>query len=85
MARYFWLIPLLPGASALVLLLVGRRLSRRWVAWQASAAVFLSFALTVAALAKLTAAGGGAAPLSKTLLSWIASGAFSASVAFTFV
>jgi len=84
MARYFWLIPLLPGASALVLLLFGRRLSRRWVAWQASAAVFLSFALTVAALAKLTAGGGGAAPLSKTLLSWIASGALSASVAFTF-
>jgi len=84
MARYFWLIPLLPGASAFVLLLFGRRLARRWVAWQASASVFLSFTLTVAALAKLTAAGGGAAPLSKTLLSWIVSGSFSASVAFAF-
>ncbi len=84
MARYFWLIPLVPGASAFVLLLFGRRFSRRWVAWQASAAVFLSFALTVAALAKISAAGGGAAPLSKVLLSWIVSGAFSASVALTF-
>jgi len=84
MARYFWLIPLLPGASALVLLLFGRGFSRRWVAWQASSSVFLSFSLTVAALAKLTAGGAGADPLSKTLWSWIASGAFSASVAFTF-
>src|SRR4030043_354828 len=40
MAEYFWLIPLLPGASALALLLFGRRLSRTWVAWQASAAGF---------------------------------------------
>ena len=45
MADLFWLIPLIPGASALMLLLFGRRLSRAWVAVQASAAVFASLAL----------------------------------------
>jgi NADH:ubiquinone oxidoreductase subunit 5 (subunit L)/multisubunit Na+/H+ antiporter MnhA subunit len=77
-------MPLLPGASALALLLFGRRLSRRWVAWQASGSVFFSLALSVAAFAHLLAAGDGAPVLSKTLLPWIACGAFSSSFAFAF-
>ena len=84
MAGLFWLIPLIPGASAFVLLLFGPRLSRRWIAWQASAAVFFSFVLTTAAFARLGAAGDGAAGLSKTLLTWIVSGSFHASFAFAF-
>jgi len=82
MAGLFWLIPLVPGVSAFALLLFGRRLSRRWIAWQASGAVFLSFVLTAAAFAHLGAAG--AAGLSRTLLTWIVSGSFRASISFTF-
>jgi NADH-quinone oxidoreductase subunit L len=84
MAGLFWLIPLIPGASAFVLFLFGPRLSRRWIAWQASAAVFVSFVLTTAAFAHLGAAGDGAGGLSKTLLTWIVSGSFHASIAFAF-
>ena len=82
MAGLFWLIPLVPGVSAFALLLFGRRLSRRWIAWQASGAVFLSFVLTAATFAHLGAAG--AAGLSRTLLTWIVSGSFKASVSFNF-
>jgi len=82
MAGLFWLIPLVPGVSAFALLLFGRRLSRRWIAWQASGAVFLSFVLTAGAFAHLGAAG--AAGLSRTLLTWIVSGMFRASISFTF-
>ena len=84
MAEFFWLIPLVPGASAFILLLFGRKLSRTWVAWQASAAVLISFVLTVAAFLHLEAAGNGAAGMSKTLLPWIVGGSFKASVAFAF-
>ncbi len=82
MAEYFWLIPLLPGASALALLLFGRRLSRTWVAWQASAAVFASVILSKAAFLHLARTSDGASGLSKTLLPWIASGSFSTSISF---
>jgi NADH-quinone oxidoreductase subunit L len=84
MAELFWLIPLIPGGSSLLLVLFGTKLSRRWVAWQASSAVFLSFLLSLAAfvhLARLPDAGPG---LAKTLLPWISSGSFSSPVAFVF-
>ena len=82
MAELFWLIPLIPGASAFVLLLFGRRLSRPWAAFQASAAVFASFALATAAFLRLARPGQGAPALVKTLFPWIASGSFSSSVSF---
>ncbi|MCX6574478.1 MAG: NADH-quinone oxidoreductase subunit L, partial [Candidatus Aminicenantes bacterium] len=82
MAEYFWLIPLLPGASALVLLLFGRRLSRTWVAGQASATVFLSVILSMAAFLHLAGQTSSAWGLTRTLMSWIASGSFSASISF---
>jgi NADH-quinone oxidoreductase subunit L len=84
MAKYFWLIPLVPGASAFLLLLFGSRLSRKWVAWQASGAVFLPLILSTAAFLQLARAGHGAPGLAKTILPWIASGSFSASIAFAF-
>jgi NADH-quinone oxidoreductase subunit L len=82
MAGFFWLIPLLPGASALVLLLFGRRLSRTWVAGQASAAVLMSLLLSSGAFLALTRRGPCAPGLARTLMSWIASGSFSASISF---
>jgi NADH-quinone oxidoreductase subunit L len=82
-AGLFWLIPLLPGASALALLLAGSRLPRRWVAAQAAAAVAASAVLSAAGLLQLVR-GGAVAGLSKTLLPWIVSGSFSTSIAFRF-
>ena len=70
MAEYFWLTRLLPGASALALLLFGRRLSRTWVAWQASAAVFASVILSKAPLLHLARASDGA-PQAELLLGTI--------------
>jgi NADH-quinone oxidoreductase subunit L len=84
MAELFWLIPLVPGTSSLLLLLFGGKLSRKAVAWQASSAVFLSFVLSAAGFAHLARAGEAAAGLSKTLLPWIASGSFSASFSLAF-
>jgi NADH-quinone oxidoreductase subunit L len=84
MAGLFWLVPLIPGASALVLVLLGPKLSRKWIAWQACAAVFLSFLLSAAAFIHLARAPHGGPGLVKTLLPWIASGSFSSPVAFAF-
>jgi NADH-quinone oxidoreductase subunit L len=84
MADLFWLIPLIPGAGAFILLVFGRRLPRTWISWQASGAVFLSLVLSVAAFLEL--AGRGAEPqgLSKTLFAWIVSGSFRTAVSFHF-
>ncbi len=84
MAELFWLIPLIPGGSSLLLVLFGTKLSRRWVAWQACSAVFLSFMLSIAAFIHLAQAPDASTALSKALLPWISSGAFSSPVAFTF-
>ena len=82
MSDLFWLIPLVPGASAFILLVFGRRLPRAWVSWQAAGAVFLSLLLSAAAFIGL--AGPGAEPqgLTKTLFAWIVSGSFRTAVAF---
>ncbi len=84
MAELFWLIPLVPGASALVLVLFGRRLSRRWIGWQACGSVFLSLGLSVAGLIDLAGRGVEPGPLSKTLFDWIVSGSFRTAVSFHF-
>ena len=84
MAEAFWLIPLIPGASAFLLLLFGSKMSRRWVSWQAPLAVLVSLVLSVAGFARLAQAGPGASGLAKTLLPWIASGSFVSNFAFAF-
>jgi NADH-quinone oxidoreductase subunit L len=76
-AGLFWLIPLIPGTSALALLLFGKRLSRKWITWQACTAVLLSFVLSVAGLLWLLRAGLGPQ-------AWIASGSFASNIAFVF-
>jgi len=84
MAELFWLIPLIPGASSLLLILFGTKLSRRWIAWQASSAVFLSFLLSLAAFVHLARLPGAGPGLGKTLIPWISSGSFSSRIAFVF-
>jgi NADH-quinone oxidoreductase subunit L len=82
MDRIFWLIPLVPGASALALMLFGRRYSRRAVAWQACGAVLASLALSGAVFVRL--AGDSDLVLTKSLLPWISAGSFSAPISFVF-
>jgi NADH-quinone oxidoreductase subunit L len=84
MAELFWLVPLIPGGSSLLLILFGSKLSRRWVAWQATSAVFLSFLLSLAAFIHLARLPDASPGLSKTLLPWISSGSFSSPIAFVF-
>ena len=84
MGEFFWLIPLVPGGSALALLLFGPRLGPRWASVQASAAVFASLVLSTAGLLSLVKGGAAAAGLSRTLFSWIAAGSLSTSITFRF-
>ena len=84
MAQSFWLIPFLPAASTLILLLFGTRLPRKWAPVQACLSVGLSFGLSLAAFFRLIAAGPDATPLVRTLLPWISSGAFSSPLALSF-
>ena len=84
MAQYFWLIPFLPALGALVLLLLGPRLARKWVALKACSTVFLSLVLSTVAFAALIGSPEGSPRLVKTLFSWIVSGSFSITLAFSF-
>jgi NADH-quinone oxidoreductase subunit L len=84
MAESFWLIPLLPALSSLVLALFGTKLSRKWISVQACLCVLLSFVLSLAALIHLLRMPPGSPPLTKTLLPWISSGSFSTPLAFSF-
>ena len=84
LAKLFWLVPLLPGAGAFLLLLFGRRLPRRMAARLACSTVLLSFVLSAAGFVHLARAAEGPAGLTKTLLPWISSGAFTASVTLVY-
>jgi NADH-quinone oxidoreductase subunit L len=80
--RWFWLIPLVPGASAFVLAVFGRLLPRKYVAWQACLAVLASLVLSVVSFLGLLGSSPAGPPLVKTLFRWIQSGSFSADLAF---
>jgi len=84
MAEIFWLIPFVPAASALVLVLFGRRLPKRYVSFQACGAVFVSFGLAAFSFLGLLNASPEHGPLIKTLFSWIGVGAFKAGFSFQF-
>jgi NADH-quinone oxidoreductase subunit L len=84
MADLFWLIPFVPGAGAVVLLLAGPRLPRKAISCLASGAVLVSFILSLAAFLRLLGRGADPAALSKTLWKWIASGSFDVSASFVF-
>jgi NADH-quinone oxidoreductase subunit L len=83
MAEGFWLIPLIPGLSSLLLLLFGSRLPRRWVSLQASLSVLASLVLATASFLHLLGGARGGWPATKTLLPWISSGAFASPVSLS--
>jgi NADH-quinone oxidoreductase subunit L len=78
----FWLIPLFPGASALILAVFGKWLPKRFVSWQACLSVFASFLLSLVSLFGLLKVSAGSLPVIKTLFSWVQSGSFSADLSF---
>src|SRR5512139_2014663 len=78
----FWLIPLFPGASALILAVFGRRLPKRYVSWQACLSVFASFLLSLVSFFGLLKVSAESLPVIKTLFSWVQAGSFSADLSF---
>ena len=84
MKDLFWLIPFPSAASALVLILFGRLLSRKWVTIQACGTVFVSFLLGLFSFAGLLGASAEPLPWVKVLFPWIRAGAFGADFGFQF-
>ncbi len=77
----FWLIPLVPGASALILAVFGRWLPKKYVSWQACLSVFASFLISLVSFFGLLKLGPESLPVVKTLFRWILAGRFSADLA----
>jgi len=84
MTETFWLIPLIPAVSFLILLVFGRKLSKAWISGQACLAVLASFALSLVSFLGLLKVPHSNLPLVKTLFSWISAGRFSAGLSFHF-
>jgi NADH-quinone oxidoreductase subunit L len=78
----FWLIPLFPGASALVLAVFGKRLPKRYVSWQACLSVLASFLLSLISFFGLLRVAAENLPVVKTLFSWVQAGSFRADLSF---
>jgi NADH-quinone oxidoreductase subunit L len=77
----FWLIPLIPGASAFVLAVFGRWLPKKYVSWQACLSVFASFLVSLVSFFGLLRIAPESLPVVKTLFHWILVGRFSADFA----
>ena len=78
----FWLIPLFPGASALILAVFGKWLPKKYVSWQACLSVLASFGLSLVSFFGLLQVSAGSLPVIKTLFSWVAAGSFNADLSF---
>ncbi|MCJ7819508.1 MAG: NADH-quinone oxidoreductase subunit L, partial [Syntrophales bacterium] len=82
MMDYVWLIPLFPLIGFLINGLVGKSLPKSVVGTIGSAAVGLSFLLTVAIFLEFLKLPEGVHAVEKVMYTWIASGPFKVSVAF---
>ena len=82
MMDYVWLIPLFPLIGFLINGLVGKSLPKSVVGTIGSAAVGLSFLVTVAIFLEFLKLPEGTHAVEKVVYTWIASGTFKASVAF---
>jgi NADH-quinone oxidoreductase subunit L len=78
----FWLIPLIPGASAFILAVFGKWLPKKVVSWQACLSVFASFLLSLVSFFGLLKVSPESLPVIKTLFHWIQSGSFKADLSF---
>jgi NADH-quinone oxidoreductase subunit L len=82
MMDYVWLIPLFPLIGFLINGLVGKSLPKSVVGTIGSAAVGLSFLVTVAIFLEFLKLPEGVHAVEKVMYTWIASGPFTVSVAF---
>ena len=82
MMDYVWLIPLFPLIGFLINGLVGKSLPKSVVGTIGSAAVGLSFLVTVAIFLEFLKLPADARSVEKVVYTWIASGPFKVSVAF---
>jgi NADH-quinone oxidoreductase subunit L len=82
MMDYVWLIPLLPLIGFIINGLVGKSLPKKVVGTIGSAAVCLSFLITVAIFLELLKLPADARSVEKVVYTWIASGPFKVSVAY---
>jgi len=82
MMDYVWLIPLFPLIGFLINGLVGKSLPKSVVGTIGSAAVGLSFLVTVAIFLEFLKLPEGVHAVEKVVYTWIASGPFKVSVAF---
>uniref|UniRef100_A0A7C5AKA5 NADH-quinone oxidoreductase subunit L n=1 Tax=Desulfobacca acetoxidans TaxID=60893 RepID=A0A7C5AKA5_9BACT len=82
MIEYVWLIPVFPLIGFIINGLFYKRLPKGLVGLVGSAAVGLSFALTVAIFLEYLKLPANARPVEVTVFTWIASGTFQAPVAF---
>ena len=77
----FWLIPLIPGASAFILAVFGRWLPKKYVSWQACLSVLASFVISFVSFLGLLKLSPESVPIVKTLFRWILAGRFGADFA----
>jgi len=84
MTDIFWIIPLIPGLSALILAVFGTKLPKKWISVQSCTAVFASLVVSVISFIGLRQTPHEAYPLIKNLFPWIHSGNFNADLSFQF-
>jgi NADH-quinone oxidoreductase subunit L len=77
-----WLIPALPLAGFLTLLVAGRKLGEPWAGWLATSAIGCAFLATVAAFAQLLTLDGEERRHVTTLFEWVPVNGFHVDVAF---
>ena len=82
MADLIWLIPALPLAGFLVLLVAGRRLGEPASGWLATALMFASFGATVALYLEMGGLDSEERVLTQTLFEWIPAGGFTVDFGF---
>jgi NADH-quinone oxidoreductase subunit L len=72
----FWLIPLFPAATALVMLLFGRRLAKNAVSSLCVGSVFFSFLLSAGAFLQLLSRSSSERVVTRILFEWIPAGPY---------
>ncbi|MBD3413799.1 MAG: NADH-quinone oxidoreductase subunit L [Candidatus Aminicenantes bacterium] len=84
MSDIFWLIPLIPALSTLILAVFGDRLPKKYISFQACGAVFVSFLISLYSFIGLLNISPEQYPVVKNLFTWIHSGNFQANLSFQF-
>src|SRR5580704_4739988 len=69
--REAWLVPVLPLATAIAMLLAGRRLSRRAIEYACCASVLVAFSFSLGTFAQLIALPAGHRTIVATVFDWL--------------